>query len=310
MPKRSMTKALRIGRSMAAETLRLRHKAALRRKKALAKCETLVIRRAVSVPRSEVSAAELASASAGVLIAEGDSWFHYPFSDVLKELADEHGFDVEWVSHRGDNVEDMAYSGGQLYEFASLVEKVLRSGVEPRAILLSGGGNDLCGDEFAILLNHAESNIAGLNDSIVTGLIDERLHDSYVTILREVTDVCVEIIGKPVPIVLHGYGYAVPDGRGVLFGWGLFPGPWLEPAFTRKGYKSRNANKIVVVELINRFNAMLTRLAGKPPFSHVRYVDLRQVLSNGNDYKDDWDNELHPTSDGFKKVAEEFVKVI
>src|SRR6185436_4286109 len=102
---------------------------------------------------------------------EGDSWFDYPFHDVLSDLEDRYGYDVESVAHKGDTVEDMAFSGGQLDTFARRVEKVLRSGAKPRAILLSGGGNDVAGDEFAILLNHATSSLAGINESILTGVI-------------------------------------------------------------------------------------------------------------------------------------------
>ena len=50
-------------------------------------------------------------------IAEGDSWFDYPFHDVLSDLEDSYGFDVESVAHMGDTVEDMAYSDGQLDDF-------------------------------------------------------------------------------------------------------------------------------------------------------------------------------------------------
>src|SRR5205085_935078 len=71
----------------------------------------------------------------GLLIAEGDSWFDYPFHDVLSMLEDEHGYDVESVAHRGDTVEDMAYSGGQFDAFARLLEKLLRQQRVPDAIL-------------------------------------------------------------------------------------------------------------------------------------------------------------------------------
>ena len=37
--------------------------------------------------------------SVGTLIAEGDSWFDYPFVDVLKSLDDRHGFEIESVAH-------------------------------------------------------------------------------------------------------------------------------------------------------------------------------------------------------------------
>ena len=55
--------------------------------------------------------------SAGVLIAEGDFWFDYPFHDVLQMLEDDYLYDVESVAQKGDTVEDMAHSGGQFEEF-------------------------------------------------------------------------------------------------------------------------------------------------------------------------------------------------
>jgi lysophospholipase L1-like esterase len=308
--KRNIDKALAIGKTMAANTLKRRRKAAATRKRALAKSKTPVTRSVVSGPKGMIAKAAIAHMSAGVLIAEGDSWFDYPFHDVLNDLEDIYGFDVESVAHKGDTVEDMAYSGGQLDDFARLVEKALRTGVKPRAILLSGGGNDVAGDEFAILLNHASSSIAGLNQSIVAGVINERVHDAYATILSAITAICQSQIGGPIPIVVHGYDYPVPDGRGFLGGWGPLPGPWLEPGFRRKGYEAMASRRPIMVTIIDRFNEMLDRLAGKPPFSHVRYLDLRQTLSTGSNYRDWWANELHPTPKGFEAVTKKFAAIV
>jgi hypothetical protein len=159
-------------------------------------------------------------ATAGVLIAEGDSWFDYPLHDVLKMLEDEHAFDVESVAHRGDRVEDMAFGPGQLEEFSRRLEKVLRTGVVPKAILLSGGGNDIAGDEFGVLLNHAASPIAGLNDDIVTGVIDRRIKTAYVFVIGVITAISHRYVNQPIPIVVHGYDFPVPDGRGFAGGSG------------------------------------------------------------------------------------------
>jgi lysophospholipase L1-like esterase len=307
--KTTITKAVKIGRSMADETLRRRRKAAATRKRALASSVTLETLSVIPGPKGLIAKAP-AAASAGVVIAEGDSWFDYPFHDVLNDLEDSYGFDVESVAHKGDTVEDMAYAGGQLDEFARRVEKVLRTGVKPRAILLSGGGNDVAGEEFAILLNHATSGIAGLNESIVTGVIDERLHDAYATILSAITALCEKQIGETVPIIIHGYDYPVPDGRGFLGGWGPLPGPWLEPGFRRKGYGAMASRRSLVVTLIDRFNVMLQRVAGHAPFSHVRYLDLRKTLSGGPNYKDWWANELHPTAKGFEAVTAKFAAIL
>lgn len=308
--KPNIDKALEIGKAMAAKTLKRRRYAARTRRRALAKIKAPVTRSIISGRKGMIAKAAAARGNAGVLIAEGDSWFDYPLHDVLSDLEDIYGFDVESVAHKGDTVEDMAYSGGQLDDFSRRVEKVLRSGVKPQAILLSGGGNDVAGDEFAILLNHATSSIAGLNDSVVTGVIDQRVRDAYVTILGAITAICEGQIGERVPIVVHGYDYPVPDGRGFLGGWGPLPGPWLEPGLRRKGYEAMAVRRRICVDLIDRFNEMLSHLVGEAPFAHVRYLDLRNTLATGANYENWWANELHPTARGFEKVTKKFARIV
>lgn len=243
--------------------------------------------------------------AAGVLVAEGDSWFDYPFNDVLSELEDRHGYDVESVAHKGDPIENMAYGEGQLEAFARLVEKVLARGTALKAVLLSGGGNDIAGDEFAMLLDHARSAAPGLNSDIVRGVIGRRVRKAYIMILQKITDVCVGKIGAPVPILVHGYDYAVPDDRGFIGGWGPLPGPWLEPGFRSKGYEELRMRVAIMAGVIDQFNAMLKKVTAL--FPHVYHVDLRDTLSNKPaDYKEWWANELHPTESGFRRVAARF----
>jgi hypothetical protein len=145
--------------------------------------------------------------AAGVLVAEGDSWFDYPLNDVLRILEDDHLYDVESVAHKGDRVEDMAYSKGQYEAFARRLEKLLRDGKMPKAVLLSGGGNDIAGDELAILLNHATSALPTLNEDVVRGVIDVRLRAAYASIISGVTAIASEYLGAPLPIITHGYAY-------------------------------------------------------------------------------------------------------
>ena len=155
--KQSISKAVTIGKSLAAATLKRRTEALQKRERALAKMTMKAAPAAKALSRQLAAA----PASAGVLIARGRFVVSTTLlATYLKELEDLHGYDVESVAHRGDTVEDMAYSEGQLDVFSRRLEKVLRSGPPPRAILLSGGGNDIAGDEFAILLNHAMSNIS------------------------------------------------------------------------------------------------------------------------------------------------------
>ncbi|MGY3572930.1 GDSL-type esterase/lipase family protein [Bradyrhizobium sp. USDA 4504] len=249
-------------------------------------------------------------ASAGVLVAEGDSWFDYPFYDVLQMLEDDYLYDVESVAHKGDTVEDMAHSGGQFEEFARRLEKLLRANKVPRAILLSGGGNDIAGDEFAILLNHEASSLPAVNDDIVRGLIDVRLRTAYARIISALTRIAQSYVGRPIPIVTHGYDYALPDGRGYLGGFWLLPGPWLEPGFRKKGHVDFSKNSAVVVKLIDQFNAMLKDVSATPGFEHVHYLNLRHTLRHDGTYKKDWGNELHPTEEGFRLVSKKFADLV
>jgi len=248
--------------------------------------------------------------SAGLLIAEGDSWFDYPFNDVLRLLEDDHGYDVESVAHKGDRVEDMAYAGGQFEEFARRLEKVLRRGQVPNAILLSGGGNDIAGDEFAILLNHAASGLPPINQDIVRGVVEVRLRNAYTFLISGLTELATRILGRPIPILIHGYDYPIPDGRGFLGGFFVLPGPWLEPGFHQKGYGDVAQNARVMRDLIDSFNAMLKSLRTTPQFAHVTYLDLRGTLESGGTYKKDWANELHPTARGFATVAAKFAAAV
>jgi hypothetical protein len=55
---------------------------------------------------------------------------------------------------------------------------------------------------------------------------------------------------------------------------------------------------------------MLDGVAAMPEFSHVHYVDLRKTLSTGANYKQYWENELHPTVKGFRLVTDRFVEVL
>jgi hypothetical protein len=121
----SISKACALGRTLAARTLE--HRASQRRKRGAVRP---VRGRAVfaapsAIPPQTLRALAIPPAT-GLLVAEGDSWFDYPFHDVLSTLDDEHGFDVESVARKGDTVQDMAYSGGQFNEFARLLEKLLR----------------------------------------------------------------------------------------------------------------------------------------------------------------------------------------
>lgn len=269
----------------------------------------------------------------GILIAEGDSWFDYgPGYDILTAL-EALEYDIKEVAAHGDTLREMVFSANdeQFKELErTLIQVAAIDQATPRAILLSGGGNDFTGKEqdrrspydykFERLLNDKNSGDGLLNKGEVDQVMNVELYGLYKHLIAKIDDACGKIFGKVVPILVHGYGYVVPDGRGIqvpqsrTYGFPPSYGPWLKPAFRKKHYYDLQENTDAMRAVIDEFNGMLARLEG----GHVMRVDLRNCLSNSlegggglKEYEKDWANELHPTYNyGFIKIAAEFDKVL
>jgi hypothetical protein len=304
--------AIATGRKEAAATVALRTRVRKQRESAVqARYRSLHKAARNKGKKSAAFVPSAIPADVGILVAEGDSWFDYPFYDVLKMLDDAFGYRVESVSHRGDTVESMAYGGGQLDDFVRCLERVKREGKVPTAVLLSGGGNDFAGPEFGMLLEHKRSSFPGLNATVLDGVIDQRIRTAYVKILSRITGACEQLWpNEPtIPILVHGYDYPVPDGRGYLGGGWPLPGPWLEPGFREKDYADLPERVAIAATMIDRFNGMLQSVVAMASFRHVTYINLRGTLSTkAKDYRLWWGNELHPTRDGFAAVTRRFVE--
>jgi len=262
--------------------------------------------------RATLGKAAAAAPDKGVVVAEGDSWFDYPGADVLDRL-EAAGFRVAKVAHAGDRLEDMAYHPKQVTDLVRVMRGLKEDGHTPRAIVLSGGGNDLAGEEFVTLLNHAASGLPALSPQLLDVIIGERLMFAYGCLIGRATQAAEEIFLGRIPVVIHGYGYPVPDGRGFWGGGWFLPGPWLKPGFCSKGHTDPQANADVMVKLIDRFNQMASTIPTLKGFEHVTWVDVRPVLSNelaGDRYQASWENELHPTEAGFEAVADKFLEAL
>ncbi len=264
----------------------------------------------------------------GYLIAEGDSWFAYPGLDVLGALKGQTlpgavYYKVYSAASPGDTVESMAYDADQREGFAEEFQKVVDAGKqrEVKAILLSGGGNDIAGKQFHVLLNHARSEQgkkAPLDAAVADAFIN-RIGLSLESLVGTAARLADSMLGIPrVRIIIHGYGRPVPDGRPFGIGWPL-PGPWLEPGFTVKGYPDATPDELtrntaVMQDLIGKFNLRVSQIPERlKNVADVRYVDLTNDLNNAipsEAYKLDWTNELHPTKDAFKRVAAAFHRAI
>ena len=191
-----------------------------------------------SLAKPKKRKAGLTFAAAGAktlnLVAHGDSWFNYPvsydahpFTDItvwLKEKFLPKGTKILVLAHFGDAMQD---SFGTTKR--NLLIKALQAG-KADAILFSGGGNDIIGENFHLYLNNA----ADVGNNAALAVNEAALQ----TILAFITTYYRELVAirdtyaPGIPIFLHGYDFARPTNQGVM---GCLVGPWLYPALHARG---------------------------------------------------------------------------
>ena len=274
------------------------------------------------------------------LLADGDSWFDYwnvpgvePNDPNLKPcvltlLRDTHGYQIEELADAGDLLSATA-SPQQLAQFSALLKRMVATGRAPKALLLSGGGNDVVAERLLpIVLTKDKAPAKGslLSPTDLTQTIDVGLANTLRTILRHwlAARNALLPVGQRPPILLHGYDYPIPDGRNAFGVVDFEVSSWLGAVFHQCGYSDVEDRKRIDAathELIDRLNAMQQAVAQefnaamKP--MDVIHIDLRNTLRGSaappyrfDGYKTQWDNELHPTRAGFAKIAEKFAAVI
>lgn len=242
----------------------------------------------------------------GPVVAEGDSWFDYPpHRDILDHLVDLYGWRVRRLSRAGDTLENMVLGtelGRGYRRRPSPLDRTLGElkRLGSRVLLLSGGGNDVAGEAFASYLNHADSGLPVLRERAVEGAM------SY---FRRLLEILLERVSREAPgarVFAHGYGYPIPDGRGVgrvpVVGWTFF-GPWLRPALVSRNVPPA-AHRGLVRGLIDRFNAVLSEVASASG-GLFHHVDLRDEVTEA-----DWVNELHLSSRAYARVATRIARCV
>jgi hypothetical protein len=240
------------------------------------------------------------------VVAKGDSWFDYlPGLDVIRLLELDYGYGIENLSHAGDTAANMAWGTDIHWNFSPVLPPQIEETVaivkrkKPRFVLISAGGNDIAGNnQFLAYLNHRDTNLAPLRVDYAT-YAQQIVEKSYRYILQRL------FAAHPsVHVILHGYGYGQPDGRGVInapFGFHWI-GPWFRPALSRNRIEWSTDGRSVIRDLIDLHNDMLDRLSKDSAFnSRVHYIDLRKDIK-----ETDWVNELHLYDHGFRKVARRF----
>ena len=245
-----------------------------------------------------------------VVLAEGDSWFDYQHvaEDIIYHLGGrtygcaircvaDHGHELAWMVEKEEWIQAMKGPFLRDLEY----------------VLFSGGGDDLLHEKpFESFLldkaapeNEGRSGLDLIKQDVLNGLIDG-IKQNYERVIERTLEVKGEAgIQNDVYVLAHGYDYAVPDGRGVSPYGILNVGPWLTKVMVdTKHIEELSERQLIVNQVIDKLNAMLKGLAeAADPFV---WIDLRKTLAGRND----WNDEIHPTTTGAKKLAGKIMHVI
>jgi hypothetical protein len=241
-----------------------------------------------------------------MVIGIGDSWFDYFAMDVFDVFMDDAslGLGRSFSLAMAGTALTQLESTPQLIALDSRLQQFARKGVRPRAILLSAGGDDVVNQALLKLLlpkGARTRDNQGLDEPAVRALVDRQMRAALVSVLDTVMAICKAHYGATVPIVVHGYDYPYPDGRGPL---GTSWDAWLRPEFAKVGYTADAdlpACHATMTALIDRLNAMQAAVAARYRGA-VIHADLTGTLRAAR-YREDWSNELHPTVAGFTAIA-------
>ena len=220
------------------------------------------------------------------ILAIGDSWFWYPFNNLLNPI-----FNI-WnnkvilaIGKNGALLSD--FVDGQFRQ--QIVESLREYSGTIRMVILSGGGNHFAGlADFDLILKDNCSGATTIEDCYEAGqpkMLFDTIESSYRALILRIQREIPKVV-----IVTHNYDYAVPSGKGFI---GM--GNWLKKPMQLAKVKA-DLQAPLINDLIDRFGDRLRKLA-------KANAGVNFVKSSGTLTKDDWANELHPTPSGFNKIA-------
>ena len=243
------------------------------------------------------------------VLAIGDSWFWYPKNNLLEALS-RHPKLKDGYQH----MVCLGETGALLSEYVDLPGRPGRLSRRLQDLLqrdpmqyfsvfaVSGAGNDAV--DYALGLNADCTDAVTPEDCVSedgmrTLMLD--LTKAMSLLMHEVLWAFDAQQRQPI-VLLHGYDYTVPDGRGFTLADIPLNGPWLAKAMNARSVPpDLELRKRVMRILIDRLNTAFARYA-QP--AGIYFIDSRDTLDPGAGYRNDWANELHPTRRGFDRIVD------
>jgi hypothetical protein len=238
------------------------------------------------------------------LLAIGDSWFDYPVNDYgvpwtnqdivaqLQTMGNPSPLVLSRALHGNPMTTTLGLSNQKQY-VTDIADSSQWLNGSPDAILVSGGGDDVVGDQFIVYLDYFGGNLSNR----IQGVVDS-IEASYQALFS-----FRDLHAPTTPIFGHCYDYAIPNGVGVVF-----QGPWLQPSLSFSGYNYAEGLAIVK-DAIDQLYAMLNGLASVKK-NNFFLVDTRGTLTRDASQPLGFANEIHPYSAGFLALANKFVPAL
>lgn len=234
----------------------------------------------------------------------GDSWFQYPFEpkDLAKQIP------RLFKSSLFFNHSVAGRASAQWKRGLGRVQNLIRK-YDFDAILLSGGGNDVVGEELKeFVKKEDELQTGGRIDwggpvpEVVRKHLRLDIFDKSLGFAMADLSLVVKLRDRFSPrsfIYVHTYDQIFPDGRGFR-GVGK---AWVQPALKSVGLTDPGHQRELTNWLLAQFARRLEKLVND---NNSRNDTMRLVNSLGTLTKPaQWENEIHPTDAGFRKIAEE-----
>lgn len=249
------------------------------------------------------------------IVSDGDSWFAYP-SEWMPIGGKMNLIDYISSATRGKaNFLDMASNGDEAVDILSGKQKhkiidQLRwheknAGRKPIDLLLiSGGGNDIVGEnDFERFIKSPYlTSYTTARDCIHSDRLARKVEQVRLSYL-ELLDIRDQY--SPDTLILtHCYDYPYPSLQGAKFWGGIYKtAAWMKPYMDAAGIPEEMQREVTNIFMDSLGECYLQIALDRTGFVAV---DTRQTLES----EEQWVNEIHPTSAGFKLIADEMLETI
>lgn len=223
-----------------------------------------------------------------IVVAEGDSWFLFPkpgVRDTLDYIMDH--YRLLSLAEAGDEITDYIKN-------PELLTSVIKE--NPDFVLISGGGNDILGEQVQAILKSDVKNGVDATDFLKVDVFNQKLDQlrkGYISFFEK-----IHVLKPEAKIFIHGYDYirSDPDARTIKSGWA-------NRYMIKAGIDNVAHRELIIHYLVDTFNTMLEEFATK--YDYVRYVNHRGTVK-----LNEWMDEIHPNNTGYEKVAKNFLKAM